>query len=95
MDIHAKFLEILEENHLVQTGNIEDLSGSTGIDGEWWLKKILPKDIKSDLMGCISMSLRPSILNSLKPLQNNNLKPVIIFPGLEINPSQRQSISKL
>lgn len=82
MEINEQFLQILEGKGLIRIGEISDLSGRIAIDAEWWLASILPEDLKSSMMGSISMSLRPSIQSELSRLQTKNL--IFIFPGLPL-----------
>jgi Temperature dependent protein affecting M2 dsRNA replication len=93
MDVHVEFLKLLEEKGLVMTGDIDEIKGNIGIDAEWWLRTILPVDLNSLLMGSISMTLRPSILSSLKSLNNFSISPIIIFSGIPLFPAQQENYS--
>ena len=95
MELHSQFLDFFAEKGLLHIGNLEDLSGNIGIEGESWLKSLLPSDIKSNLLGSVTMSLRPSILASLKPFQSFGLTPVLVFPGIPLQLSPRTSLAKL
>ncbi|OMJ83939.1 hypothetical protein SteCoe_15035 [Stentor coeruleus] len=89
MEVHRKFLELLEEKGLVSIGENSDLAGSIGIDGDWWLNRIVPIDRKSELLGSITMSLRPCLSEGLKHFSNLNLNPVLVFSGIPLNTSGR------
>lgn len=94
MEIHSQFLELFAEKGLLHIGNLEDLTGNIGIDGDFWLRSVLGPDTKSELLGSMSMSLRPSILSGLKPFSNFTITPVVIFPGIPLNLPDRPSYSK-
>ncbi|ORZ10080.1 PIN domain-like protein [Absidia repens] len=73
------------ERRLIETVAVSQLKGTRlGIDGNYWLRKILVKEPSLSAMGGTPFTLRQSIENELKHFKANNIQPVFVFPGLSL-----------
>ena len=95
MESHQQFVKILESKGLIRIGELSDLSGHIGIDTELWLSQIIPDDHKSEMMGSISMSLRPNIQSEANRLKSLGLTPLFVYPGIPIFEKAKLSLSQL
>lgn len=95
MESHQQFVEILESKGLIRIGELSDLSGHIGIDTEFWLSSIIPVDRKSEMMGSISMSLRPNIQSEANRLKSLGLTPLFVYPGIPISEKAKLRLSQI
>ncbi|CDH60807.1 xpg i-region protein [Lichtheimia corymbifera JMRC:FSU:9682] len=73
------------ERRLLQTSGVQQLKDTRlGIEGNYWLRKILGKDPAVTAMGGIPLKLKDTVENEIKAFKANNIQPIFVFPGLSI-----------
>ncbi|KAL0092293.1 PIN domain-like protein [Phycomyces blakesleeanus] len=73
------------ERRLIQTSAISQLKETRlGIEGNYWLRKILAKEPAVAALGGIPFNLKHSIEREIKHFKDNHIQPLFVFPGLSI-----------
>ncbi|KAI8374335.1 PIN domain-like protein [Radiomyces spectabilis] len=73
------------ERRLIQTSAVSQLKDTRlGIEGNYWLRKVLAKEPAVTAMGGTPLGLRQSIEKELEYYKTHHIQPVFVFPGLSI-----------
>ncbi|KAF7727595.1 hypothetical protein EC973_007356 [Apophysomyces ossiformis] len=73
------------ERRLIQTSAVSQMRDARlGIEGNYWLRKILAKEPAVAAMGGMPLNLRQSIEKELAAFKANHIQPIFVFPGLSI-----------
>ncbi|CAO3607556.1 unnamed protein product [Cunninghamella blakesleeana] len=73
------------ERRLIETVAVSQLKGlRLGINGSYWLRKIMLKEPALAAIGGAPIALQQCIEKELEAFKNNNIQPVFVFPGLNI-----------
>ncbi|KAI7872052.1 temperature dependent protein affecting M2 dsRNA replication-domain-containing protein [Spinellus fusiger] len=73
------------ERRLIQTSAISQLKDTRiGIDGSYWLRKILAKESAIAALGGVPLNLKHSIERELKLFKAHQIQPFFVFSGLSI-----------
>ncbi|KAI9315269.1 PIN domain-like protein [Dichotomocladium elegans] len=73
------------ERRLLQTSGVPLLKDTRlGIEGSYWLRKILGKDSAVTAMGGLPLKLKEVVENEIKAFKANHIQPIFVFPGLAI-----------
>ncbi|ORY95730.1 PIN domain-like protein [Syncephalastrum racemosum] len=73
------------ERRLIQTSAVSQLKDTRlGIEGNYWLRKILAKEPAVSAMGGSPLKLREAIEAEIKSFKTHNIQPIFVFPGLSI-----------
>ncbi|KAG0166946.1 hypothetical protein DFQ30_006536, partial [Apophysomyces sp. BC1015] len=73
------------ERRLIQTSAVSQLKDvRLGIEGNYWLRKVLAKEPVVVAMGGTPLNLRQSIEREIMAFKANHIQPIFVFPGLSI-----------
>lgn len=73
------------ERRLIQTSAVSQLKDTRlGIDGNYWLRKVIAKENAVTAMGGLPLRLVESIEKELKGFKSVGIQPIFVFSGLSI-----------
>ncbi|KAI7899679.1 PIN domain-like protein [Cokeromyces recurvatus] len=73
------------ERRLIQTSALSQLKDTRlGIDGNYWIRKIVAKENAVAAMGGLPLRLAASIEKELEGFKSSGIQPIFVFSGLSI-----------
>ncbi|KAI8071295.1 PIN domain-like protein [Gongronella butleri] len=73
------------ERRLIETVAVTQLKGTRlGVDGNYWLRKLLTKEPSLTAMGGVPLTLRSAVEKELEAFKQHHIQPIFVFPGLSL-----------